>query len=92
MGIERRINVENIRDCRVGVDQRACGLQNGGARSVELMVSMQEEQDVESLLQHWVWDVVFFTHMVHHVQETGDGEVNATTKPKGGRRLTIQYS
>ena len=31
---------------------------------------MQEEQNVKSLFQHRIRDVVLFSHMVHHVQET----------------------
>jgi len=31
---------------------------------------MQEEQNIEGFLQHWIWDVVLFSHVVHHVQET----------------------
>lgn len=34
------------------------------------MIGMQEEQDIESLFQHRIWDIVLFSHVVHHVQES----------------------
>jgi len=41
---------KNVRDRRVWVHERTCSLQNRGARSIELVVSVQEEQDVEGFL------------------------------------------
>jgi len=60
---------ENVRNCRVWIHQRACGLQDRGTRSIELVVGMQEEQNIEGLFQNWIWNVVLFSHVVHHVQE-----------------------
>ena len=46
------------------------------------MIGMQEEQDVESLLQHRIRDVILFSHMVHHVQESG--VIESTAREKQG--------
>ena len=85
---QRRLGCEamakDVRNCRVRVHQRTCGLQNRGTRSVEFVVSMQEEQNVEGFLQHWVRDVVFFSHMVHHEQET----CGAVLTPQRNQRMT----
>ena len=62
--------VGNVRDRRIWVHQRARGLQDRGRRSIELVVGMQEEQNIEGFLQNWIWNVVLFSHVIHHVQET----------------------
>lgn len=44
------------------------------------MVSVQQEQDIESLLKDGVWNIVLFTHVIHLVQEA---------RNEGGEKLSL---
>ena len=45
---------------------------------------MQEEQNIEGFLQNWIRNVVLFSHVIHHVQET----CGVGSTPERNQRMT----
>jgi hypothetical protein len=66
-------------------------LEYGRARSVEFVISVQEEENIKCLLQDWVRSVIFLAKVIHLVQEAAkivsksvhlsDGRITTTDDP-----------
>lgn len=57
--------------CHCGVDVKATGAEvaDSGGRTVELVLCVEDEEDVEGVDQPWVGDVLLLVHAVQHVEE-----------------------
>src|SRR5260370_12372825 len=53
----------------IGIDVRAADAADGVGRTVLLVVRMKDEENVESVLQGWVWPVFRFGGAKQHVQK-----------------------
>lgn len=47
-------------------------MSHGGSRAVLLVVGVEDEKDVKSLYEDWVWLVLLWAVLVKHVEEVLD--------------------
>jgi hypothetical protein len=76
--------IHGVRDSRVRIYERTTRLQYSCSRCIQFVVRMQEEEDIQCLLEHWVRDVVLLAGVIHLVKEPDMKYVMSTGDAKTG--------